>query len=29
VMPRGGHFTAAEEPLLVAEDLRYLMAVTS
>jgi epoxide hydrolase len=29
VMPRGGHFTAAEEPLLVADDLRYLMAVTS
>jgi hypothetical protein len=29
VMPRGGHFAAAEEPLLVADDLRYLMALTS
>ena len=29
MMPGGGHFTAAEEPLLVADDLRYLMAVTS
>jgi pimeloyl-ACP methyl ester carboxylesterase len=28
VMPRGGHFTAAEEPALVAADLRELIALT-
>jgi pimeloyl-ACP methyl ester carboxylesterase len=28
VMPRGGHFTAAEEPDLVAADLRELIALT-
>jgi microsomal epoxide hydrolase len=28
VMPRGGHFAAAEEPDLVATDLRELIALT-